>query len=119
MNEMKEPIAKSALFTAGARRLPNGQIEIDIGNYEIFLDSTKVGEVWVEQDPSHATDPSYLIEHWCLFTNYQQPSSTNTNVTLKFSYVTGKHGSTSDFLRWASGIAGARYIKSMCHEQAL
>lgn len=117
MSELQKPIAHTALFALYERKAPNGQVEIDIGNYEIFIGTLKVGEVWVEQDPDHSTDPTYLIEHWCLFTSYQQPSSTNTNVTLRFEYATGLHGSTADFLRWARTQSGARYIKSMCHEQ--
>src|SRR5882762_7103075 len=79
---------------------PGNQHQVDIGNYQIFIGDTKVGEVWVDIDPNNH-DPAFTIEYWCLFSSYVQPSSTQQNVGLSFRYTVGLHSSLSDFQAFA------------------
>lgn len=76
-----------------------------------------VGELFVEEDPAHPSDPTYRIEHWGLYSNYAGPSVT-TPRTLKFEHQTGSYGSVDDFRAHLRTISGVRYIQAPCHEMA-
>lgn len=97
---------------------PGGQLQVDIGNYEIFEGAEKVGEVWVDVDPGQPNNPSCTIEYWCLFRNYVAPSRAQPSTTLQFRYLSGAHTSLRDFQAYARSVTGARYIVSKCQEQA-
>jgi hypothetical protein len=91
------------------------QLQVDIGNFEILIGDTKVGEIFVEYDPEHNEDPDRTIEHWCLFSNYAGPRANGPDVALRFHYQ-GLYETAEDFLEWAGTVSGARYIKATCHE---
>ncbi|APR76175.1 peptidase S8 and S53, subtilisin, kexin, sedolisin [Minicystis rosea] len=93
------------------------QLEIDIGDYILYIGEKAVGEVFIEADPAHPGDPSYTIEHWCLFSNYVAPGPRNERASLTFVHRTGVYASAADFLAYVRSLSGARYIKASCQER--
>jgi hypothetical protein len=93
----------------------SARLQVDIGNFEILIDGTKVGEIFVEYDPAYNNDATRMIEHWVLFSSYVGPRANQPDVSLRFHYQ-GLYASASDFLVWARGVNGARYIRAVCHE---
>ena len=71
------PAAKRPRKAGGMR----DAVQIDPGYYVLKQGETEVGMVFVEDIAEGQTR-----EHWCLYTSYQWPSSSNSPETLTFTH---------------------------------
>ena len=118
-NQVKK--VRGGLLPVPRGRGMNGQLQIDIGHYELYAGETMVGKVYVEYDPEHAEDEDptdFTVERWCLFSSYTAPSSDNTSVSVTFSYAPGVYANADEFQTYAETVSGCTYIVAKCQQQA-
>jgi hypothetical protein len=80
-------------------------------SYDVYQNGVLAGELYVEGSGSTYT------EHWVLFPNYKAPSGSNA---LSTTVVPGlkTYVDTKEFFAKVSFLAGSRYVKSACQEDA-
>lgn len=88
--------------------------QIDIGNYNLFIDKVKCGELLVVEAPEGP--PGDTIEHWMLHANFRSPSPVNTDISVQVCLVPGSLD-LRDFVARNQQLPGVRYIISTCRLQ--
>jgi hypothetical protein len=98
-------VSLSAIF-AIVLALP-AQAQIDPGNFDIFQNGRKVGEIFV---PARAAGQTNYVEHWVLFSDYVYPDSDlSLNTKIKASRKT--YTSEDDFFARVPWGPGFRYVR--------
>ena len=98
--------ASLSAILAIAFALP-AQAQIDPGNFDIFQNGRKVGEIFV---PARAAGQTNYVEHWVLFRDYVYPDGDlSLNTKIKASRRT--YTSEEDFFARVLWGPGFRYVR--------
>jgi hypothetical protein len=98
-------VSLSAIF-AIALALP-AQAQIDPGNFDIFQNGRKVGEIFV---PARAAGQTNYVEHWVLFSDYVYPDS-GLSLKTKIKASRRTYTSEEDFFARVPWGPGFRYVR--------
>ena len=98
-------VSLSVIF-AIALVLPT-QAQIDPGNFDIFQNGRKVGEIFV---PARAAGQTNYVEHWVLFSDYVYPDG-DLSLNTKIKAGRKTYTSEEDFFARVPWGRGYRYVR--------
>lgn len=103
-----KPLFRMLLSTifALALALP-AQAQIDPGNFDIFQNGKKVGEIYV---PPRAAGQTNYVEHWVLFSDYVYPDS-DLSLNTKIKASRRAYSNEEDFFARVPWEPGFRYVR--------
>lgn len=93
-------LALGLLAPSGARA------QLDPGNFELYQDGVKVGEVFV---PDRAERARAYVEHWVLWPGYVNPGPRSGSTEIR--PVALRYADTPDFFQRVHFPEGSRYVR--------